>query len=148
MDHLVCFLPGLITMGATRGHTQSTARTWPSWDDKKEDQIQLTRDLMKTCWGVYVVTKTGLAPEIAWFHANEDDLHPASGDRLLASTKHSLASWKKDYIVKPSDAHNLQRPKTVENLFMMWRVTEGPLYRERGWKIFNAFERHTKLSQE
>ncbi|KAI1384895.1 glycoside hydrolase family 47 protein [Hypoxylon trugodes] len=148
MDHLVCFLPGLIALGATRGHTLSKARNWPSWSDQKEDQIQLARDLMKTCWGMYVVTETGLAPEIAWFHANEEDLQPAPGDRPLATTRNSLTAWKKDYIVKPLDAHNLQRPETVESLFMMWRITEDPLYREWGWKIFNAFEKHTKISQE
>ncbi|KAI0518051.1 glycoside hydrolase family 47 protein [Xylaria bambusicola] len=147
MDHLVCFLPGLIALGATRGHPLSKARTWPSWDDKKERQMQLARDLMKTCWGMYAVTKTGLAPEIAWFHANEEDLRPAPGDRPLAATKDSLAAWKKDYIVKPLDAHNLQRPETVESLFMMWRITEDPVYREWGWKIFNAFEKYTKVGQ-
>ncbi|KAI0483478.1 glycoside hydrolase family 47 protein [Xylaria cf. heliscus] len=148
MDHLVCFLPGLIALGATRGHTLAKARTWPSWDDKKEDQIQLARDLMKTCWGMYAVTKTGLAPEIAWFHAKEEDLRPAPGDRPLARTKNSRASWERDYIVKPLDAHNLQRPETVESLFVMWRITEDPLYREWGWKIFKAFEKHTKVGQQ
>ncbi|KAJ8132583.1 hypothetical protein O1611_g1038 [Lasiodiplodia mahajangana] len=148
MDHLVCFLPGLIALGATRGHPLSKARTWPSWDSKKEDQMQLARDLMKTCWGMYAVTKTGLAPEIAWFHADEEDLRPAPGDRPSRPTRNSLAAWKKDYIVKPLDAHNLQRPETVESLFVMWRITEDPLYREWGWRIFNAFERHTKLSEK
>ncbi|RYC60100.1 hypothetical protein CHU98_g6108 [Xylaria longipes] len=117
-------------------------------DNKKEEQIRLARDLMKTCWGMYAVTKTGLAPEIAWFQANEEDLRPAPGDRPLAPTKNSLAAWKRDYIVKPLDAHNLQRPETVESLFVMWRITEDPLYREWGWKIFNAFERHTRLGQK
>ncbi|KAJ8109220.1 hypothetical protein ONZ43_g6194 [Nemania bipapillata] len=148
MDHLVCFLPGLIALGATGGHPLSKARTWPSWDQRKDDQIELARDLMKTCWGMYAVTKTGLAPEIAWFHANDDDLRPAPGDRPMRPTKNSLATWKKDYIVKPLDAHNLQRPETVESLFMMWRITGDPLYREWGWKIFNAFEKHTKLNME
>ncbi|KAI0199849.1 glycoside hydrolase family 47 protein [Astrocystis sublimbata] len=148
MDHLVCFLPGLIVLGATRGHTLSKARTWPSWDDKKEGQIQLAKDLMKTCWGMYAVTKTGLAPEIAGFHADEGDLRPAPGDRPLVPTKNSLAAWKKDYIIKPLDAHNLQRPETVESLFMMWRITEDPVYREWGWKIFKAFEKHTKAGKK
>ncbi|KAJ3574876.1 hypothetical protein NPX13_g4221 [Xylaria arbuscula] len=148
MDHLVCFLPGLIALGATRGHTLSKARTWPSWDDKKEGQIQLAKDLMKTCWGMYAVTETGLAPEIAWFHADEGDLRAAPGDRSLVPTKNSLAAWKKDYIIKPLDAHNLQRPETVESLFMMWRITEDPVYREWGWKIFKAFEKHTKVGDK
>lgn len=148
MDHLVCFLPGLIALGATRGHTVSEARTWSTWDDEMETQIKLARDLMKTCWGMYAVTKTGLAPEIAWFNVNEDDLRPVPGNRPAAPNKNSLAAWKRDYITKPADAHNLQRPETVESLFMMWRITEDPLYREWGWKIFVAFEKHTKLSQE
>ncbi|KAI2622485.1 glycoside hydrolase family 47 protein [Hypoxylon sp. NC1633] len=146
MDHLVCFLPGSIALGATDGYTLAQARKSSDWDANKEQQIQLARDLMKTCWGMYAVTKTGLAPEIAWFHADDQDLEPRPGDRRTTSTKDSLDSWKKDYIVKPLDAHNLQRPETVESLFMMWRITEDPQYRHMGWEIFKAFEKHTKAS--
>ncbi len=146
MDHLVCFLPGSIALGATRGHTLVEARKGRDWDEDSEKQIQLARDLMKTCWGMYAVTKTGLAPEIAWFNTRERDLRPKPGQRSLTSTKNSLSAWKKDYVVKPLDAHNLQRPETIESLFMMWRITEDPLYREWGWKIFEAFEKHTKLN--
>jgi mannosyl-oligosaccharide alpha-1,2-mannosidase len=39
----------------------------------------------------------------------------------------------------PLDAHNLQRPGTVESLFVMWPVTGDPVYREWGWKIFRRF---------
>ncbi len=108
--------------------------------------MQLARDLIKTCWGMYVVTKTGLAPEIAWFDADSGDLQPQPGDRPTRPTKDSRTSWGLDYIVKPLDSHNLQRPETVESLLMMWRITEDPLYREWGWKIFQAFEAHTNLS--
>ncbi|CAI7571680.1 unnamed protein product [Penicillium manginii] len=47
------------------------------------------------------------------------------------------SSWKKDLIIKPLDAYNLQRPETVESLFLMFRVTEDPIYRKWGWKILN-----------
>ncbi|CAJ2505712.1 Uu.00g131060.m01.CDS01 [Anthostomella pinea] len=145
MDHLVCFLPGSIALGATGGHTLAEARRKPDWNADKEQQVKLARDLMKTCWGMYAVTETGLAPEIAWFHAHDRDLQPAPGDRPGTPTIDSLSSWKSDFIVKPADAHNLQRPETVESLFMMWRITEDPLYREWGWQIFQAFEQHTKV---
>jgi mannosyl-oligosaccharide alpha-1,2-mannosidase len=145
MDHLVCFLPGSIALGATGGYTVTQARNMPGWTAQKERQMELARDIMKTCWGMYAVTKTGLAPEIAWFNANEEDLKPRPGERPARGTKDSLEAWKKDFIVKPLDAHNLQRPETVESLFMMWRITEDPLYREWGWKIFQAFEKYTKL---
>lgn len=136
MDHLVCFLPGTIALAATGGLTLEKARQG-NWSAEKEQQIDLARDLMKTCWGMYAVTETGLAPEIAWFNTL------ARGE--IIKPKSRLSSWKKDYIVKPLDAHNLQRPETVESLFMMWRITEDPLYREWGWKIFQAFKEHTSV---
>ncbi|KAL2019030.1 hypothetical protein VTK56DRAFT_10134 [Thermocarpiscus australiensis] len=143
MDHLVCFLPGSIALGATGGHTLAEARTRPEWTQEKEKQMQLARELMKTCWGMYAVTLTSLAPEIAWFNVAEEDLRPRPCDRPQRRTRDSLAAWKDDFIVKPLDAHNLQRPETVESLLMMWRITEDPLYREWGWKIFQAFRKWT-----
>lgn len=141
MDHLVCFLPGTIALAATGGESLAEARTKPDWSPDKEVQIKLARDLTTTCWGMYAVTETGLAPEIAWFHANDEN----DSTRQRSSTK--LSRWKEDFVVKPLDAHNLQRPETVETLFMMWRITGDAVYREWGWKIFQAFEKHTFLGR-
>lgn len=148
MDHLACFLPGAIALGATGGFTLKEARTQPGWDAKKEEQIQLARDLTKTCWGMYAVTQTGLAPEIVWFNAEESDLQPKPGNRPAGHATDSLSKWKEDFIIKPPDAHNLQRPETAESLLMMWRITEDPLYREWGWKMFEAFEKYTNLGDD
>lgn len=145
MDHLVCFLPGSIAIGATEGRTEAEARKLPTWNKKKEEQMKLARELTKTCWGMYAVTATGLSPEIAWFEASDADLKPVPGSRLLPRSKNDMESWKKDYIVKPLDAHNLQRPETVESLFLMFRVTEDPIYRKWGWEIFKAFQQHTRV---
>ncbi|KAK1656260.1 putative endoplasmic reticulum mannosyl-oligosaccharide 1,2-alpha-mannosidase, partial [Colletotrichum phormii] len=41
------------------------------------------------------------------------------------------------------DSHNLQRPETVESLFMTYRITGNAMYREWGWKIFQSFQKHT-----
>jgi hypothetical protein len=146
MDHLVCFLPGSIALGVTGGLTEAEARRLPSWSPDKAQQMQLARELTKTCWGMYATTATGLAPEIAWFQADEDALQPRPGDRRLPYVKNAKSAWKNDYIVKPLDAHNLQRPETVESLLMMWRITEDPIYREWGWEIFKSFKEHTIVS--
>lgn len=147
MDHLVCFLPGSIALGATGGLTEAEARKLPTWNARKTREMKLARELMKTCWGMYKVTETGLAPEIVWFHADDASLQPnrSPDPRPLARSKDSLTSWKEDYQIKPLDAHNLQRPETVESLFMMWRITGNPVYREWGWKIFEAFQKHSIL---
>ncbi|MCJ1401056.1 mannosyl-oligosaccharide alpha-1,2-mannosidase [Xylographa trunciseda] len=143
MDHLVCFLPGSIALGATGGLTTAEARRLPNyWSAEEDQQMQLARELMKTCWGMYAVTETGLAPEIAWFEADDAALQPMTSTGPSPSSSNSETAWKKDYIVKPLDAHNLQRPETVESLFMMYRITNDPIYREWGWKIFKAFQKY------
>lgn len=146
MDHLVCFLPGSIAIGATEGRTEAEARKLPSWNAQKEEQMQLARELMKTCWAMYAVTESGLSPEIAWFEADNADLRPSPGSRPRPRSKDDKQSWKKDFIIKPLDAHNLQRPETVESLFLMFRVTNDPIYRKWGWKIFKAFQKHTLVA--
>ncbi|CCF37480.1 glycosyl hydrolase family 47 [Colletotrichum higginsianum] len=143
MDHLVCFLPGTIAMAATEGRTLAEARRDPDWTKHHENDIDLAIELMNTCWGMYAVTDTGLSPEITWFNASEADLQPRPGDRLLRRESSALSKWKKDYTIKPLDAHNLQRPETVESLFMMYRITGNSMYREWGWKIFQSFQAHT-----
>ncbi|KAI8287157.1 Mannosyl-oligosaccharide 1,2-alpha-mannosidase [Colletotrichum sp. SAR11_57] len=128
---------------ATEGRTLAEARRDPEWTPYHENDVKLAIELMKTCWGMYAVTDTGLAPEIAWFNATEYDLQPKPGDRKQRSASSTLSKWHTDFIIKPLDAHNLQRPETVESLFMMYRVTGDSMYREWGWKIFQAFREHT-----
>ncbi|KAF7194685.1 Mannosyl-oligosaccharide 1,2-alpha-mannosidase [Pseudocercospora fuligena] len=138
MDHLVCFLPGAIALGATNGLTEKEARKLASWTPQKSQQMRLARALMKSCHAMYKVTKTGLAPEIVWFNLDEQ-----GSSALNARSRNNVNEWRDDFIVKPLDAHNLQRPETVESLFLMWRITEDQLYRKWGLEIFDAFRKHS-----
>lgn len=38
------------------------------------------------------------------------------------------------------------RPETVESLFIAYRLTGDNIYREHGWKIFQAIEKHARVS--
>lgn len=146
MDHLVCFLPGTIALGATGGLTEAEARRLPTWTKDKDEQMKLARELTKTCWAMYRAPVTGIAPEIVWFRANEADLQPRTNKApALSHSSNSEAKWRKDCDIRPLDAHNLQRPETVESLFMMWRITKNPLYREWGWQIFKAFQEYSMV---
>ncbi|KAL4780618.1 glycoside hydrolase [Aspergillus varians] len=139
MDHLVCFLPGAIAFGATEALTETEARLIPSWNSRKEQQMQLAWELTRTCWAMYAFTESGLSPEIVWFEAGDQGSSPSqsSGD--------DEDCWKRDLIIKPLDAHNLQLPETVESLFLMYRVTNDSIYRKWGWEIFKAFQKHTRV---
>ncbi|XVF25478.1 hypothetical protein REPUB_Repub13aG0215700 [Reevesia pubescens] len=68
MDHLVCFLPGTLALGATKGVTKEKAMKDNLLTFEDLENLQLAEDLAKTCFEMYSVTSTGLAPEIAYFH--------------------------------------------------------------------------------
>ncbi|PGH07679.1 mannosyl-oligosaccharide alpha-1,2-mannosidase [Blastomyces parvus] len=167
MDHLVCFMPGTIALGATGGLPISQARKSPDWGHKQEEEILLAKELMKTCWAMYVATATGLAPEITYFKTDNPprmmkDVFPdlaknpsaaksASADLHLTSKPlypltDANSAWRKDIIIQPNDKHNLQRPETVESLLYMYRILEDDTYRHWGWQMFKNFVNHTSIS--
>lgn len=169
MDHLVCFLPGTIALGATGGQPLSKVKKSPQWTARQDEEILLARELTKTCWATYLATKTGLAPEIAYFEINEppvmmSDVYPDStlskgnykstGEDLhLKSTplyplEDDTLPWRKDINIHQQDHHNLQRPETAESLFYMYRITGDELYRHWGWEMFKSFIKYTAVIEE
>lgn len=146
MDHLVCFMPGTIALGATGGLGEKEARKLPSWNSKKDEEMKLARELTQTCWGMYKVMATGLAPEIAHFNIHTPPLPESAPHKApLKLTDTEDAEWKKDFVIKSNDNHNLQRPETVESLFYMWRITGDVIYREWGWEMFKSFMNYTAV---
>ncbi|XP_057738009.1 mannosyl-oligosaccharide 1,2-alpha-mannosidase MNS3 [Arachis stenosperma] len=138
MDHLVCFLSGTLALGATKGLTKEQAMKNNMLNFEDLENMKLAEDLAKTCFEMYAVTSTGLAPEIAYFHTEEYSEQDLDGGN-------KSSEYVNDIIIKPADRHNLLRPETVESLFVLYRITEDPKYREWGWQIFEAFEKYTKV---
>ncbi|GLD96502.1 hypothetical protein PINS_up005185 [Pythium insidiosum] len=67
MDHLVCFVPGMLALGYMHG--------------MPEDHLVLAEQLLETCYQMYARMEAKLAPEIVYFRmddgATEDlDVHP------------------------------------------------------------------------
>ncbi|CAK7893174.1 endoplasmic reticulum mannosyl-oligosaccharide 1,2-alpha-mannosidase [[Candida] anglica] len=126
MDHLVCFYGGLLALGATNGLTYEEAKAKPDWTAEKESDFKLAQELTYTCYKMYHdVPATGLSPEIVVF--NQD------------------GRKNEDFYIKPADRHNLQRPETVESLFILYRLTKDEKYRQWGYEIFQNFVEHTKI---
>ena len=154
VDHLVCFMPGTIALATTGGLPLKQARQQPSWGDQQEEDMKLAEELMKTCWGMYKLTPSGLAPEITHFNLYDPPLmydnftsatRPKSPESFEECANARCTSMNKvggeDYTIKGADVHNLQRPETVESLFYMWRITGEEKYRKWGWEMFQAFIR-------
>ncbi|XP_055806632.1 mannosyl-oligosaccharide 1,2-alpha-mannosidase MNS3 isoform X2 [Solanum dulcamara] len=138
MDHLVCFLPGTLALGATKGLTKERAMRDNLLTFEDMENLKLAEDLAKTCVEIYSVTSTGLAPEIAYFNIEgNSEGGPDGGNKS--------SKYLNDIIIKPADRHNLLRPETVESLFYLYRITGDSKYREWGWQIFEAFEKYTKI---
>ena len=59
-DHLVCFLPGTLALGAHNG--------------LPADHMDLAKELMETCYQMYVQMETGLSPEIVHFNMHQGSI--------------------------------------------------------------------------
>lgn len=146
MDHLVCFMPGTIALAVTGGLTEQEAKKLPTWSKQDEADMQLARELMHTCWGMYKFMATGLAAEITYFHIGSPPAPESAPHKAPAEFDPSPdAPWRRDFEVKPLDTHNLQRPETVESLFYMWRITGDVKYRDWGWDMFKSFMNYTAV---
>ncbi|KAF2669650.1 endoplasmic reticulum mannosyl-oligosaccharide 1,2-alpha-mannosidase [Microthyrium microscopicum] len=153
MDHLVCFMPGTLALSATGGLSVAEAKKSGKWTAAQQADLDIAIELMKTCWGMYKITKTGLAPEITYFHIPDHPqlYNPSGSSRPIPPSldiferDHSAeATWRTDFIVKPADTHNLQRPETVESLFYLWRITGDETYRRWGEEMFTSFMKYTE----
>ena len=157
-DHLACFLPGLLALG----HGEGLGRRWGGGDASREaaaakaldrlgldanaTHLDVARELARTCVQTYARMPTGLAPEIAHF------LVPGvrGGNPVAAKNKNAKNPRARfvgygDVLVKGSDAHNLLRPETIESLWALWRVTGETEWRDAGWEMWRAWERHARV---
>jgi hypothetical protein len=120
MDHLVCFLPGNIALGAM--YLRKNPIEFPK--EFTDDLLNLAEELTETCYQMYEKMATGLSPEICYFNSYQ-------GSTI-------------DLYVKDNDRHNLLRPETIESLYYLYKVTKNKMYQDYGWKIFESFEKYTK----
>lgn len=145
-------MPGTLALGATKGLTKEKALKENLLSFEDLENLKLAEDLAKTCFEMYQVTATGLAPEIAYFHTEvsfyENNNHLAFA-RYLFFSSWFINSWTmlkqdysedgleggnqssmyaKDIIIKHADRHNLLRPETVESLFVLYRITKDTKY--------------------
>ncbi|XP_040081682.1 endoplasmic reticulum mannosyl-oligosaccharide 1,2-alpha-mannosidase [Oryx dammah] len=74
MDHLVCFLPGTLALGAHHG--------------LPAEHMELARALMDTCYQMYRQMETGLSPEIA--HFNLHHTKAVKDVQVKAADRHNL----------------------------------------------------------
>ncbi|GMH79873.1 hypothetical protein TrST_g10331 [Triparma strigata] len=118
MEHLACFVPGLLALGALHNPTSPTA----------QEDLDLAEKLAETCYEMYARTETGLAAEGVYFFESGSPGPGGNADfRPISSMR-----W------------NILRPETLESLFVLYQVTGDVKYREWSWNIWQAFDNHCK----
>ncbi|KAK5164146.1 mannosyl-oligosaccharide alpha-1,2-mannosidase [Saxophila tyrrhenica] len=154
MDHLVCFMPGTIALAATGGLPLNQAKAQPNWGPRQDEDMRLAEELMNTCWGMYKTSPIGLAGEITHFNLHDPPLmyeeftadnRPTPPAAFDTSGLGDEFVGHEDFMIKGADAHNLQRPETIESLFYMWRITGDEKYRNWGWEMFESFVKWTAV---
>jgi mannosyl-oligosaccharide alpha-1,2-mannosidase len=113
MDHLVCFVPGMLALGALN------AAGTPGEANALRD-LTTAKALAYTCWQMYERQATGIGAEFVEF--------PGGADLIAA----------------PRAPFYILRPEAAEALFVMHQLTGNPVYREWGWAMFQAIDKHCK----
>jgi mannosyl-oligosaccharide alpha-1,2-mannosidase len=169
MEHLVCFFAGTLAVAATEGKKASEIKM----TEQQMRDLDLAEEFGRSCYEMYQQATTGLSPEnVSWKQLTSSSPN-ASQDALKILEKHQAppktgktrkySSYtgtskrlkspldsskpqgqnKMDFFV--SQANNYLRPETIESMFILYRITEKEEYREMGWRMFEAFEKYTKV---
>ncbi|CAH7437351.1 Man1c1 [Phodopus roborovskii] len=90
-------------------------------EDKKAYYRELAAQITRTCHESYARSDTKLGPEAFWFN---------SGREAVAT--------------QLSESYYILRPEVVESYMYLWRQTHDPIYREWGWEVVMALEKHCR----
>ncbi|KAH9967562.1 seven-hairpin glycosidase [Russula dissimulans] len=149
-EHLTCFLPGVLALGAA------------TLSDAPQTHLWAAKGLANTCWALYADSATGLSPDAVAMHQESSSADGSPWDGRWVT---HLARWEssgargdppgvrspepvsnetlRDYT--PINVRYPLRPETVETFFVLWRTTGDIMWRERGWSIFEALIRESRV---
>ncbi|KAF7309441.1 alpha-1,2-Mannosidase [Mycena indigotica] len=149
-EHLSCFLPGLLTLGA---HTLDLPKS------TKERHQWAAEGIATTCWLSYADQATGLGPDemtmmrsdsaddkwVTHLQEWESAGRPGGVPPGLGVTKPQSDASTRDY--RADKTTYLLRPEAIESFYLLWRTTGDEAWRERGWAVFQAIEKHARLER-
>ncbi|NXN38101.1 MA1C1 mannosidase, partial [Rhinoptilus africanus] len=91
-------------------------------EERKQHFMDLAAEITNTCHESYARSDTKLGPEAFRFDAGSE----AMATRL-------------------SERYYILRPEVVESYMYMWRLTHDPKYRQWGWEVVKALEKHCRV---
>ncbi|XP_054026994.1 mannosyl-oligosaccharide 1,2-alpha-mannosidase IC [Dryobates pubescens] len=91
-------------------------------EERKQHYMNLAAEITNTCHESYARSDTKLGPEAFRFDAGSE----AMATRL-------------------SERYYILRPEVVESYMYLWRLTHDPKYRQWGWEVVKALEKHCRV---
>lgn len=116
--HLLCFLPGLVALGAANLDVQDEAN-----GDESRSAMGLAKEMFSGCQYLYEQSPTGLGPEEIGIKGLDAGRQPSGDHRYLL------------------------RPEHVESIFVLYRLTGDEKYQEMGWRVFESIERYCRTEK-
>ncbi|KAJ5992582.1 hypothetical protein N7451_008306 [Penicillium sp. IBT 35674x] len=150
MEHLKCFLGGMVGLGS---------RVFGRSED-----LSTAQGLVNGCIWAYDLMPTGIMPETLyisgcrntdrcewdkekWFHGilgwpegKQMPMHLREATRLVIED-HGL----QPPVLEIADAKYRLRPEAIESIFVMYRITGDKSLQEAAWRIFQNIERYSKV---
>ncbi|KAF8511343.1 mannosidase [Hysterangium stoloniferum] len=163
-------LENLLYLSPTRNllYVTDTKKGIPSRKMEHLSYIWAAEGLAHTCWTMYGESPSGLGPEVARFDSGYSADDAKASETITDQWMTHLFSWEAEGSQgKPPGVGNLSglarkhsglqrdyslvtasyllRPETIESMYLMWKTTGDVVWRERGWTIFKAIEKHCRL---
>lgn len=135
--HLTCFAGGMFGLG---GRLISN-----------ESHVELGNKATKACVWAYSSFSNGVMPEIVHLKAcpsssacQWDDLRWHEGVIAKSSSRDALKIIEEQRLPKGftgvSDSRYILRPEAIESVFIMYRITGDPTWREKAWEMWTAID--------
>jgi len=124
VQHLACFVGGMVGLG--------------SRINKSPEELATAIKLTEGCVWAYQNTASGIMPEIF---------------SIDACQSHGSCEWMNENITEPGHQYGFTsiadksyqlRPEAIESVFIMYRITGDSTWQEKGWKMFQAIQKHTR----
>lgn len=120
-EHLACFSGGMVALGSKLLN--------------RPEDLNIASNLTAGCFEMANNTITGLAPESAIFDLSE---------REVTNVVHRNPPIRhRPYRYRSMSSIHLGRPEIIESIFVMYRLTGDEIWRERAWRMFTSWVRHT-----
>ncbi|KAG1670586.1 hypothetical protein FOA52_012160, partial [Chlamydomonas sp. UWO 241] len=144
VEHLTCFVPGLLTLGHLWGVDTSGAGLPPTAaatqtasgrpvDAITHDDLMLAVRLLPGCYDLARRTPTGLAYDTGHWTA------------ATCPEGQSETASQRCHTFQPSLVENRHRPEVIESMFYLWLATGHEVYRDWAWTMFSAFEATSRV---